>query len=257
MADLDGRVALVTGGAKGIGLGIAECLSEQGATVVVADIDGAAAEQSAGKLAGTALAVAVDVSKADSVAALAEQVKDEYGKLDILVNNAGVGPKPTPITDLSEEEWDRVMNVNARGVFLVNRALVPLLVESPAGRLINISSIVGQSGFALVSQYVASKFAVTGMTQCLAHELAPAGVTVNSIHPGILETELHSGVVKLFSAIQGQSEEATWDWFKERIPLSKFQTPRDIGEMAAFLASDRAANITGAAFNVDGGWEMH
>jgi NAD(P)-dependent dehydrogenase (short-subunit alcohol dehydrogenase family) len=257
MADLDGRVAVVTGGAKGIGLGIAECLSEQGAAVVVADVDGAAAEQSAGKLAGTALAVEVDVSKADSVAALAEKVKEEHGKLDILVNNAGVGPKPTPIVELSEEEWDRVMNVNARGVFLVNRALVPLLVESPAGRLINISSIVGQSGFALVSQYVASKFAVTGMTQCLAHELAPAGVTVNSIHPGILETELHSNVVKLFSAIQGQSEEATWDWFKERIPLSKFQTPRDIGEMAAFLASDRANNITGAAFNVDGGWEMH
>ncbi|HZO06456.1 MAG TPA: glucose 1-dehydrogenase [Solirubrobacterales bacterium] len=257
MADLDGRVAVVTGGAKGIGLGICECLSEQGATVVVADIDGAAAEQSAASLPGASLAVATDVSDSGSVAALADKVKEEYGRLDILVNNAGVGPKPTPIVELSEEEWDRVMNINARGVFLVNRALVPLLVASEAGRLINISSIVGQSGFALVSQYVASKFAVTGMTQCLAHELAPNGVTVNSIHPGILETELHSNVVKLFSAIQGQSEEETWDWFKERIPLSKFQTPRDIGEMAAFLASDRASNITGAAFNVDGGWEMH
>lgn len=257
MADLDGRVAVVTGGAKGIGLGISECLSEQGAAVVVADVDGAAAEASAAKLDGEALAVAVDVSKADSVAALADAVREKHGRLDVIVNNAGVGPKPTPIVELSEEEWDRVMDVNARGVFLVNRALVPLVVESPAGRVINVSSIVGQSGFALVSQYVASKFAVTGMTQCLAHELAPQGVTVNSIHPGILETELHSNVVKLFSAIQGQSEEATWDWFKERIPLSKFQTPRDIGEMAAFLASDRAHNITGAAFNVDGGWEMH
>lgn len=257
MADLDGRVAVVTGGAKGIGLGISECLSEQGATVVIADIDGVAAQESAATLAGSALAVEVDVSDADSVAALAAKVGEEYGRLEILVNNAGVGPRPTPIVELSEEEWDRVMNVNARGVFLVSRALVPRLVESDSGRLINISSIVGQSGFALVSQYVASKFAVTGITQCLAHELAPAGVTVNSIHPGILETELHSNVVKLFSAIQGQEEEATWDWFKERIPLSKFQTPRDVGEMAAFLASDRAHNITGAAFNVDGGWEMH
>jgi len=257
MADLDGRVAVVTGGAKGIGLGIAECLSEAGATVVVADVDGAAAERSADGLAGEGLAVETDVSKADSVAALAEKVGEAYGRLDVLVNNAGVGPKPTPIVELSEEEWDRVMNINARGVFLVSRALVPMLAGSEAGRLINISSIVGQSGFALVSQYVASKFAVTGITQCLAHELAPQGITVNSIHPGILETELHSNVVKLFSAIQGQSEEATWDWFKERIPLSKFQTPRDIGEMAAFLASDRAHNITGAAFNVDGGWEMH
>jgi meso-butanediol dehydrogenase/(S,S)-butanediol dehydrogenase/diacetyl reductase len=257
MADLEGRVAVVTGGAKGIGRGICECLGEAGAKVVVADIDAAAAEQTAGELAGEGLAVEVDVSRADSVAALAERVSGAYGRLDVLVNNAGVGPKPTPIVELSEEEWDRVMNINARGVFLVSRALIPLLVESEAGRMINISSIVGQSGFALVSQYVASKFAVTGITQCLAHELAPQGVTVNSIHPGILETELHSNVVKLFSAIQGQSEEATWDWFKERIPLSKFQTPRDIGEMAAFLASDRAHNITGAAFNVDGGWEMH
>lgn len=257
MADLDGRVAVVTGGAKGIGNGIAECLAEAGATVVVADLDLAAAEASAAALAGDALAVAVDVSDAGSVAALAERVGAECGRVDIVVNNAGVGPRPTPIVELSEEEWDRVMNVNARGVFLVSRALVPKLSESAAGRLINISSIVGQSGFALVSQYVASKFAVTGITQCLAHELAPAGVTVNSIHPGILETELHSSVVSLFSAIQGQSEQATWDWFKERIPLSEFQTPRDVGEMAAFLASDRARNITGAAFNVDGGWEMH
>jgi len=257
MAELEGRVAVVTGGAKGIGLGIAECLSEQGATVVVADIDGDAAVEQAGRLPGAALAVTTDVSKADSVAALAAKVADELGGTDILVNNAGVGPKPTPVQDMSEEEWDRVMNINAKGVFLVSRAFVPSVIESEHGRVINISSIVGQSGFPLVIQYVASKFAVTGMTQSLANELAPHGVTVNSIHPGILETELHSGVVKLFSAIQGQPEEATWDWFKEKIPLGRFQTPRDVGEMAAFLASDRAHNLTGAAFNVDGGWEMH
>jgi NAD(P)-dependent dehydrogenase (short-subunit alcohol dehydrogenase family) len=131
------------------------------------------------------------------------------------------------------------------------------VIESDHGRIINVSSIVGQTGFALVIQYVASKFAVTGMTQSLAKELAPHGVTVNSIHPGILETELHSGVVKLFSAIQDQPEEDTWDWFRAEIPLGRFQTPRDCGEMAAFLASDRAHNLTGAAFNVDGGWEMH
>lgn len=257
MADLEGRVAVVTGGAKGIGSGIAECLSEQGATVVVADIDGTAAEERAAALPGQALPVATDVSKADSVAALAQTVTDELGAVDILVNNAGVGPKPTPIQDMAEEEWDRVMDVNARGVFLCSRAFVPSVIESDHGRIINVSSIVGQTGFALVIQYVASKFAVTGMTQSLAKELAPHGVTVNSIHPGILETELHGGVVKLFSGIQGQSEEDTWDWFRAEIPLGRFQTPRDCGEMAAFLASDRAHNLTGAAFNVDGGWEMH
>jgi NAD(P)-dependent dehydrogenase (short-subunit alcohol dehydrogenase family) len=257
MADLDGRVAVVTGGAKGIGLGISECLSEAGATVVIADIDGAAAEESAATLAGKGLAFSHDVSKADSAAALDAKVGEEFGRLDILVNNAGVGPKPTPIQEMSEEEWDRVMDVNAKGVFLTTRALVPRLIEAESGRIVNVSSIVGQSGFPLVIQYVASKFAVTGMTQSLAKELAPHDVTVNSIHPGILETELHSNVVTLFSAIQGQAEEATWDWFKEKIPLGRFQTPRDVGEMTAFLASDRAHNITGAAFNVDGGWEMH
>jgi NAD(P)-dependent dehydrogenase (short-subunit alcohol dehydrogenase family) len=225
--------------------------------VVVADIDGTAAEERAAALPGKALPVAADVSKADSVAALAQTVADELGAVDILVNNAGVGPKPTPVQDMAEEEWDRVMDVNARGVFLCSRAFVPSVIESDHGRIINVSSIVGQTGFALVIQYVASKFAVTGMTQSLAKELAPHGVTVNSIHPGILETELHGGVVKLFSAVQGQSEEDTWDWFRSEIPLGRFQTPRDCGEMAAFLASDRAHNLTGAAFNVDGGWEMH
>jgi NAD(P)-dependent dehydrogenase (short-subunit alcohol dehydrogenase family) len=258
MGDLDGRVAVVTGGARGIGLGCCECLSEAGASVVVADIDIAEARQSAEKLGGPAVAVELDVRQAESASALAAATDEAFGRVDILVNNAGVGPRPTPIRDLSEEEYDRVMDVNARGVFLTTRALVgPMIDRGNGGRIINVSSIVGQTGFGLVLQYVASKFAVTGMTHSLAHELAPHNITVNSIHPGILATELHSAVVTQFSGIQGQSEEATWDWFKSRIPLGRFQTPRDIGEMAAFLASDRAQNITGAAFNVDGGWEMH
>jgi NAD(P)-dependent dehydrogenase (short-subunit alcohol dehydrogenase family) len=257
MGDLDGRVAVVTGGARGIGLGCCECLSAAGASVVVADIDIAEARKSAEQLAGPALAVEHDVRKAASSEALREATQEAFGRIDILVNNAGVGPRPCPVQDLTEEEYDRVMDVNARGVFLTTRALVPQLIEQGSGRIINISSIVGQSGFAMVLQYVASKFAVTGMTQSLAHELAPRNITVNSIHPGILATELHSGVVALFSQLQGQSEDATWDWFKGRIPLGRFQTPTDVGEMAAFLASDRAHNITGAAFNVDGGWEMH
>jgi NAD(P)-dependent dehydrogenase (short-subunit alcohol dehydrogenase family) len=256
MGDLDGRVAVVTGGARGIGLGCCECLSAAGASVVVADIDAAEARRSAERL-GDALAVQHDVREAASSDALLAATQERFGRIDILVNNAGVGPNPSPIQDLSEEEYDRVMDVNARGVFLATRALVRPMIEQRSGRIINISSIVGQSGFGYVLQYVASKFAVTGMTQSLAHELAPHNITVNSVHPGILATDLHSRVVSLFSQMQGQSEEATWDWFRGRIPLARFQTPADVGEMVAFLASDRAQNITGAAFNVDGGWEMH
>jgi NAD(P)-dependent dehydrogenase (short-subunit alcohol dehydrogenase family) len=257
MADLDGRVAVVTGGARGIGQGCCERLSAAGASVVVADIDFAEAVKSAETLPGPAVAVEHDVRESESSEELLKQALGAYGRIDVLVNNAGVGPKPGPLQDTTEEEYDRVMDVNARGVFLTTRALVPQMIEQKGGRIINISSIVGQSGFAMVLPYVASKFAVTGMTQSMAHEFAPHNITVNSIHPGILETELHTAVVKQFSALMGQEEKATWDWFMSRIPLQRFQTPTDIGEMAAFLASDRAQNITGASFNVDGGWEMH
>ena len=256
MGDLDGRVAVVTGGARGIGLGCCECLGAAGASIVIADLDAEEAKRSAGKLA-EAIAIEHDVRAAASARALVEAAKERYGRIDILVNNAGVGPKPGPVQDMAEEEWDRVMDINAKGVFLTTRAVVPTMIEQKSGRIINISSIVGQTGFGYVIQYCASKFAVTGMTHSLASELAPHNITVNSIHPGILATELHSAVVAQFSTMQGQPEEATWDWFRGRIPLGRFQTPSDIGEMAAFLASDRAQNITGAAFNVDGGWEMH
>jgi NAD(P)-dependent dehydrogenase (short-subunit alcohol dehydrogenase family) len=257
MGDLDGRVAVVTGGARGIGLGIAECLSAAGASVVIADIDIIQARESAETLGGPAIAVEHDVRDGDSAVALEAATKETFGRTDILVNNAGVGPKPGPVQHTTDEEYDRVMNVNARGLFLTARAFVQGMIDQGGGRIINISSIVGQTGFAMVLPYVASKFAVTGMTHSLAAELAPYDITVNSVHPGILATELHSAVVKQFSELQGQSEEASWEWFRGRIPLGRFQTPRDIGEMVAFLASDRAANITGAAFNVDGGWEMH
>jgi NAD(P)-dependent dehydrogenase (short-subunit alcohol dehydrogenase family) len=229
MGDLDGKVAVVTGGARGIGLGIAECLSAAGASVVISDIDQAESEKAVKTLSGPAVAIKHDVRDGASAVNLEKETK----------------------------EYDRVMNINGRGVFLTTRAFVQGMIDQKSGRIINISSIVGQTGFAMVLPYVASKFAVTGMTHSLASELAPHNITVNSIHPGILATELHSAVVAAFSKLQGQKEEDTWNWFKANIPLGRFQTPKDIGEMAAFLASDRAHNITGAAFNVDGGWEMH
>jgi NAD(P)-dependent dehydrogenase (short-subunit alcohol dehydrogenase family) len=257
MNDLNGRSALVTGGSKGVGKGISECLSEAGARVAVVGTDTAAAKQTAAELAGEAIAISADVSDADSVAAMAERVRKELGGLDIVVNNAGVNLRPMPLQDVSETEWDRVMDVNLRGVFLVSRAVIPMLIESDHGRLLNISSIIGQSGYPLMSPYVASKFAVTGITQSLAHELAPYGVTVNTIYPGIIQTQMNSGIVALLSESERRSQEEVWETWKARIPLGTFQSPRDVGEMAAFLASDRARHVTGAAFNVDGGIEMH
>jgi meso-butanediol dehydrogenase/(S,S)-butanediol dehydrogenase/diacetyl reductase len=238
-------------------LGCCECMSAAGASIVIADIDIERATASAEQLSGPAVAVEHDVTSGESARALAAATQEAFGRIDILVNNAGVGPRPAPVQELAEEEYDRVMDVNARGTFLTTKALVGEMIAQSSGRIINISSIVGETGVGMVLHYVGSKFAVRGMTHSLAHELAPCNITVNAICPGILATELHSTVVQLFSELQGASEEETWDWFKARIPLGRFQTPRDIGEMAAFLASDRAQNITGASFNVDGGWEMH
>ena len=257
MGDLEGRVVIVTGGAKGIGLGCCECVAEAGACVVIADIDDERAEASAKRIGSGAIAVKHDVRKAESARELVARTRERFGRIDVLVNNAGVGPNPAPVQDLTEEEYDRVLDINLRGVFLSTRAVVPSMIERGSGRIINISSIVGQSGFGLVLHYVASKFAVIGVTQSLAHELAPHGITANAVCPGIVETDLHSRVVEQFAAIQGTTVEEGWAWFRQRIPLHRFQTPRDLGEMVAFLASDRAQNITGATFNVDGGWEMH
>lgn len=256
MGDLDGRVAVVTGGARGIGFGCCEALSAAGASIVIADIDSSQGEVAAKELAGPAVAIGHDVRSAQSATALRNATHEAFGRVDILVNNAGVGPRPAPIQDLTEEEYDRVMDINARGTFLTTRAFVPDLIAQESGRIINVSSIVGQKGFGMVLPYVASKFAVRGMTHTLAFELAPYNVTVNAILPGIVVTDLHSSVVGQFATMQHTTEEEGWDFFRSRIPLARFQTPRDLGEMAAFLASDRAKNITGASFNVDGGWQM-
>lgn len=256
MGDLDGQVAVVTGGARGIGFGCCEALSAAGASVVIADIDKDQADISAKGLPGPAVAVGHDVRSGDSAKALRDATHEAYGRVDIVVNNAGVGPNPTPVQDLTEAEYDRVMDINARGTFLTSRAFIPDLIAQESGRIVNVSSIVGQKGFGMVLPYVASKFAVRGMTHTMAFELAPHNVTVNAVCPGIVVTDLHSRVVGLFAAMQETSEDEGWDFFRSRIPLGRFQTPRDLGEMVAFLASDRAQNITGASFNVDGGWQM-
>src|SRR3954451_4501355 len=258
MTELDGKVAVVTGGASGIGRGIAEALSHAGAAVVIADIDRAGAQATAEELPNEAFAVEHDVRRAASATALDLAVHARFGRLDILVNNAGVGPNPGPFVELTEDEWDRVMNINARGVFLTSRALAPRLIAQRSGRIINLSSVVGQTGTGMILQYAASKFAVHGMTQCMAAELAPYGVTANNICPGIVVTDLMDvGVVPQFGALAGQTSEQAWEALRATIPLGRFQTPRDIGAVAAFLASDAAQNITGASFNVDGGAEMN
>jgi NAD(P)-dependent dehydrogenase (short-subunit alcohol dehydrogenase family) len=156
-------------------------------------------------------------------------------------------------TDVTDEEFDLLMSINVRGTFTTTRALLPALIEQRGGSIINMSSICGQRGIALIAPYSASKFAIVGMTQSLAAELAQYDITVNSVHPGIVATDLHVKVVEEFSGLKGLSFEDGWDGFLSSIPLGRLQTTEDIGDMVAFLASKKARNITGSAFNVDGG----
>lgn len=249
-------VAVVTGGAGGIGFGICRSLHAGGFAVVVADLDADHATTRAEELGGPALAVGHDVTSEESAAALRDATLRRFGRIDVLVNNAGVGPRPAPVESLSVAEYERVMGINARGTFVTTHVLAPLLPEG-TGRIVNLSSVMGQQGGATVSHYCASKFAVLGMTKSWALEMAPRGITVNAVLPGVVRTPLHDRVTELFAAGTGTTEEESLEWFRSRMPLRRFQSPEDIGEMVAFLAGPNAANITGASMSVDGGWVMN
>ena len=164
MGDLENRVVIITGGARGIGLGIAEAVADQGACVVLADILEEEAKESARKLGNGHLGIKHDVRKADSAKNLVDQTLEKFGRVDVLVNNAGVGPNPAPIQDLTEEEFDRVLDINLRGVFLSTRAVVPHLIKQKSGRIINVSSIYGLIGAPNRVNYVTCKTALIGMT---------------------------------------------------------------------------------------------
>lgn len=256
MSSLKGRVAIVTGGAGGIGFGIAGRLYAAGASVVVADLDLARAEQRAAELGDRAVGIRHDVTDEGSAVLLREQTLARFGGIHILVNNAGVGPRPAPIEQLSVAEYDRVMNINARGTFTTTHTISQALPEQ-VGRIINISSVMGQEGGATVSHYCASKFAILGMTKSWALEFASRGITVNAVLPGVVQTALHDAVTDLFAAGTNTTPEQSLEWFRSQMPLHRFQTPEDIGAMVAFLAGDDAKNITGASMSVDGGWVMN
>ena len=241
---LDGKVAIVTGGASGFGAGIVRKFAAEGARVLIADINLEGAEALARELGQKA--GYVDVSKDDSVNQLAAAALMAFGKVDILVNNAGVSHMPAALDDISEADFDRVFSVNMKSVYLMARHLVPHFKARKAGVILNVASTAAVSPRPRLSWYNASKGWMVTATKSMAIELAPFGVRVNAINPVAGETPL----LKTF---MGEDTPEMRAKFLATIPLGRFSTPEDMGNAACFLCSDEAAMITGVALEVDGG----
>ena len=242
---LEGRVAIVTGSAQGIGRAIATKLSEEGASVVIADINEAGAQAAAAALP-RATAVRTDVSDEASVKAAVQAAVDTYGKLDILVNNAAIVPF-TAWDDIDFKEWRRIMSVNLDGTFLTNRAASDEMRKNGYGRIVNIASNVIVAGTPNLAHYVASKGGVFGFTRALATELGKYGITVNSVAPGLTETE---GTV-------ASPHANAFDFVQMLQAIPRRGVAADIAPAVAFLVSEEAAWVTGSMLVVDGGHTRH
>ncbi len=261
--DLKGATVVVTGGARGIGRGIVTAFAAEGANVVIGDmLDVADIAESCKETRALAEAygvkteaAAVDVRDFAQSQALMKQAMDSFGRLDVVCANAGV-ISTAAVTELDPDEWDRVMDVNAKGVFLTCKAAAPMMIERQHGCFVNTASIAGKRGAARASHYAASKFAVIGFTQSLAMEMAPHNVRANAICPGWLGTHMWLDVILAPQRDRGRDTREVFEQMaQERAPLKRPQTPEDIGQAAIYLA--RAENVTGIALTVAGGIEMH
>ena len=243
---LEGKRAIVTGGASGFGAGIARRFAEEGARVIVADLNGEAARVLAAELGDADLGVAVDVSNAAEVTALAETANRLLGGIDIVINNAGVGHTPQPLDELADEAFDRIAAVNMRAIYLMSRAFVPAMKAQGSGAILNIASTGGVSPRPNLTWYNASKGWVITATRAMAVELAPFQVRVNALNPV-------AGDTPLLKTFMGEDTPEVRAKFLASIPIGRFSTPEDMGAAAAFLCSDDASMITGVAMEVDGG----
>jgi len=241
------RVAVVTGGGKGIGRAIAARLACGGAKVVLSGRDGAALETACGEIraqGGEALAVSGDVAKPSDAEQLCARTLEAFGRADILVNNAGI-TRDNLVMRMSEEEWDQVIDTNLKGTFLCIKAFARPMMKQRWGRIVNVSSVVGMLGNPGQANYVASKAGVIGLTKAVAKELASRHITVNAVAPGFIETAMTSGLnEKVREALQAQ------------IPLGRLGSPDDVAHAVTFLCSEEAAYVTGQVLSVDGGMRM-
>lgn len=242
---LEGKIAIVTGGARGIGKAIAKRLARDGVNVAIVDLNSKALRGTVTELKGSgmiAIGIVTDISKAEGAELMVKRTLERFGKIDILVNNAGITGRVAPIHELREDEWDEVLNVDLKGVFLSSRVVVPVMIQQRAGNIVNIASVAGKEGNARMIPYSAAKGGVIALTKALAEELVPYGIRVNSIAPALISTEL------LNDWPPDQIRKLT-----QKIPMGRLGRPEEVANVVGFLVSDEASFITGTCLSVDGG----
>jgi 3-oxoacyl-[acyl-carrier protein] reductase len=237
-----GRAAIVTGSARGIGRAIADRLASEGAHVLIADINEEAANAAAAELGEMGQAYPLDVTSEDSWQAALLAANNYFGKVDILVNNAGIAGRSAPVWELTVEEWQQVVDIDLTGVFLGCRTVLPGMIDQEYGRIVNIASIAGKEGNPNAVPYSAAKSGVIGLTKAIAKEVATKGVIINAITPAVIETE-----------ILKQVSQQHIDYMTSRIPMGRVGQPHEVAALAAFLCSDDLTFSTGAVFDLSGG----
>jgi 3-oxoacyl-[acyl-carrier protein] reductase len=239
---LDGRTALITGAARGIGFAIASRLAGEGARVTVVDIDGPGAQAAARRIGHEAVAVTADVTGTTDVERAVQVPVERWGRLDIVVNNAGITGRSLPLWELTDDDWNRVIACDLTSVFLVSRAAVRIMLAAGRGRIINIASIAGKEGNPTLVPYSTAKAGVIGFTKALAKEVATRNIFVHAVAPAVIGTELVKQVSK-----------ETLDYMVAKIPMGRVGTPEEVAALVAWLASDECSFSTGAVHDLSGG----
>lgn len=244
---LEGRVAIVTGGSRGIGRAVAASLAEDGASVVVSGRDPVRVEVEAKELealGASVLAVQADVARREDVDRLVDRARERFGRVDVLVNNAGI-TRDVLLVRMKDDDWDAVLNVNLRGAFLMTRAVAKVMMRQKGGRIINIASTAGAMGNAGQANYSAAKAGLIGLTKAAARELAQWGILVNAVAPGLIDTDMTAG-------LPAETREA----LLAQIPLKRIGVAREVAEVVRFLVGDGANYVTGQVIHVNGGLYM-